>query len=157
MYFCTLGYTLARLLKEHRLRLILLLVLLLSACASERHFAMDSLWPFGNPNAPPGNGETMQRALGKTAVITPIAPQAGNVWPGPVQPVPTISDTEAHMGQPLGQAYTPSLPSPYPPGETPPDDADTGPGWLGVPGAPDYTVPTGAVPKLVPASPPSPP
>ncbi len=125
-----------------RLRL-LALVLVLSGCASERHFAADTLWPFGNPNAPASNSETMQRALGQTPDVTPIAPQAGNVWPGPVRPVPTIADIEQNMNEPLGQAYTPSLPSPYPPGQDPnqaQDNADSS----------DYSIPKGAVPRIVP-------
>jgi hypothetical protein len=94
------------------------LILLLPGCVSERHFARDS-WPFGNPNAPLATSETAQRALGREAAITPIGPQAGNVWPGPVQPVPTLSSIQQNSNAPLGQGYTPSLPSPYPPGVNP--------------------------------------
>jgi hypothetical protein len=133
---------------RHRLALVSVwaLALLLSGCASDRHFIGDSLWPFGNPNAPANNSETTQRALGHTTDVKPIAPQEGNVWPGPVQPVPTIADIQKNMNEPLGQAYTPSLPSPYPPGQDPDsaqDKADSS----------DYTIPTGAVPQIVPASP----
>ncbi len=126
--------------------LALIFILMLSGCASDRHFAADSLWPFGNPNAPRSDSETMQRSLGQTANVTPIAPQVGNVWPGPVQPVPTIADIQRNMNEPLGEAYTPSLPSPYPPGQDPnsaQDKADSS----------DYTIPTGAVPQIVPATP----
>jgi hypothetical protein len=128
-------------------RVCLVLVLLLSGCVSERHFARDS-WPFGNPNAPHNDGESAQRALGQSPDVTPIAPQAGNVWPGPVQPVPTLSDEQQDMNQPLGQAYTPSLPSPYPPGEEPPPDADLGIGPLGAPGTQNFSQP-GAAPAGV--------
>ncbi len=124
---------------------LILLPGFLSGCASERHYAADTLWPFGNPNAPSNNSETMQRALGQTPAVTPIAPQAGNVWPGPVQPVPTIADVQKAMNEPLGQAYTPSLPSPYPPGQDPnaaQDNADSS----------DYVIPSGAVPQVVPGS-----
>jgi hypothetical protein len=110
---------------------VLGLVILLGGCTSERQFAYDSVLPFGNPNAPIAASETAQRALGHATNETPIAPQAGNVWPGPVQPVPTLSDEQRNMTQPLGQAYTPSLPSPYPPGTEPPADADLGMGPLG--------------------------
>ncbi|MDE8350183.1 MAG: hypothetical protein POG74_12020 [Acidocella sp.] len=116
--------------------LILASLLLLGACSSERHFGADSLWPFGNPNAPVANGETAQRALGNAPQVAPILPQAGNVWPGAVQPVPTIADEEKQMSQPLGAAFTPSLPSPYPPGEAPPENADlSGADFSAVPGA----------------------
>jgi hypothetical protein len=95
------------------------LILLLSGCASERQFARDSLWPFGNPNAPAANSETAQRALGHQPVVTPIQPQAGDVWPGPVQPMPTLSEVERNATMPVGAQYQPSLPSPYPPGQGP--------------------------------------
>ncbi len=104
-----------------RFPFLLGLLLLLSGCISERHFARDS-WPFGNPNAPLNDSETSQRALGQVAVVTTIPPQAGNVWPGAVQPVPTLSDIEKQQNVPLGQGYTPSLPSPYAPGQAPPPD-----------------------------------
>jgi hypothetical protein len=149
-----------------RLRISLGLIFLLTGCASERHFTADSLWPFGNPNAPVGQSEMRSRALGQDAAITPIAPQAGNVWPGPVQPVPTISQEQKDMNLPLGSAYTPSLPSPYPPGAEPPPDADLGSGPLGgqgsgplggqgsdplgAPGTQNFSIPAGATPSVVP-------
>jgi hypothetical protein len=116
------------------------MALFLSGCVSERQFLRDSL-PFGNPNAPVAGSETAQRALGHDPAVAPITPQAGNVWPGPVQPVPTLSDEQQDMNEPLGQAYTPSLPSPYPPGEEPPPDADLGFGPLGEPGTQTFAQP----------------
>jgi hypothetical protein len=115
--------------------------LLLTGCSSERHFAADTLWPFGNPNRPIAASETAQRALGHAPAVTPISPQAGNVWPGAVQPVPTIADEEKAMNEPLGNAYTPSLPSPYPPGTEPPPNADLGIGPLGAPGTQTFAQP----------------
>jgi hypothetical protein len=101
--------------------LVVGLLLVLSACASERQFARDT-WPFGNPNAPAADTENGLRAIGQVAVVAPIPPQAGDVWPGPVAPVPTISQMEQNMSTPLGEKFTPSLPSPYPPGQGPADD-----------------------------------
>jgi len=126
------------------------LILLLSGCASERHFAASSLWPFGNPNAPKTTSETAQRALGKTPDVTPIAPQAGDVWPGPVRPMPTLSEIQKNSNLPLGQAYTPSLPSPYPPGQAPDQNA---PAPVPVTGGSLYTTQPGAAPVVVPAVP----
>lgn len=103
--------------------LTLCTILLLSGCVSERHFAADTLWPFGNPNAPKATSETAERAIGKAPDVAPIAPQAGNVWPGPVQPMPTLSEIQKNAELPLGQGYTPSLPSPYPSGAMPQGDA----------------------------------
>lgn len=130
---------------RHRSALALVLVMALPGCASDRHFAADS-WPFGNPNAPAVTSETGQRALGHNPPVTPIAPQPGNVWPGPVQPVPTIADVEKDMNQPLGQSDTPSLPSPYGQGQDPNQKQDNA-------NSSDYTVPSGAVPQIVPATP----
>jgi hypothetical protein len=125
------------------------LILSLAGCSSERHFARDMAWPFGNPNAPPINSETAERAIGKTPDIAPIVPQAGDVWPGAVQPMPTLSDIQKNSNLPLGQAYTPSLPSPYPPGQGP-DQGDQ----TTVPPADGnlYAVPPGAVPQTVPGN-----
>jgi hypothetical protein len=104
------------------------------------------MFPFGNPNAPLASSETAQRALGHVPDVAPITPQPGNVWPGAVQPVPTLSDEQQDMNQPLGQAYTPSLPSPYPPGQEPPPDADLGFGPLGEPGTQTFSTPAGVTP-----------
>ncbi len=131
-----------------RHRLVVGLVLLLSGCASERQFAADSLWPFGNPNAPKAVSETAQRSLGKTPEVTAITPQAGNVWPGPVQPMPTLSDIQKHANDPLGQSYTPSLPSPYPPGHAPADGTDA----AGINDGTLYSLPPGPTPRVVPAT-----
>ncbi len=119
----------------------------LSGCVSERHFVRDTFWPFGDPNAPKAYSETAARAYGKDPVVAPIEPQAGDVWPGAVQPMPTLSDIQKNANLPLGQGYTPSLPSPYPPGQDPADGA------LTVPGGATYSVPPGSVPKIVPAAP----
>jgi len=125
------------------------LALLLSGCVSERHFVRDS-FPFGNPNAPVADSETAQRAIGHDPDVAPITPQPGNVWPGAVQPVPTLSDEQQDMNQPLGQAYTPSLPSPYPPGQEPPPDADLGGGPLGAPGTQTFSTPASGTAPAVP-------
>jgi hypothetical protein len=129
-----------------RHRLVLASALLLTSCSSERHFAGDTLWPFGNPNGPIAASETAQRALGHSTEVTPITPQAGNVWPGPVQPVPTIAEEQKAMNEPLGNAYTPSLPSPYPPGTAPPVVPDLQDVPLGAPGTQNFNLPDGVSP-----------
>ncbi len=126
------------------------LSLLLSGCVSERHFAADTLWPFGNPNAPTVNSETAERAVGRTPDVAPLTPQAGDVWPGAVQPMPTLSDIQKNANLPLGEGYTPSLPSPYPPGQDPDQNAPAlAPGAAGS----LYSVQPGAAPQIVPAVP----
>lgn len=99
------------------------LAVLLSGCVSERHFVLDNLLPFGNPNAPKAASETAQRALGHSPQLAVIQPQPGDVWPGPVEPMPTLSEIQKNANLPLGQGYTPSLPSPYPPGQEPSQDS----------------------------------
>ena len=98
------------------------LAVFLSGCVSERQAFPNLLWPFGNPNAPKATSETAQLALGHTPRITPLEAQPGDVWPGPVQPMPTLTDVVKYVNMPLGQGYTPSLPSPYPPGQDPTTD-----------------------------------
>jgi len=132
-----------------RIRYVFGLILLVGGCTSERHFAADTLWPFGNPNAPRASSETAERALGQSPAVVPIAPQAGNVWPGPVQPMPTLSQIQDESNQPLGQGYTPSLPSPYPPGEAPAQS----PASVGVTGGPLYQPQPGGIVQPVPAVP----
>jgi hypothetical protein len=116
--------------KNLRKTLVLGMALLLTGCTSEQQYLKQSLWPFGDPNAPNVSGETAQRALGHSPPVTVIQPQAGDVWPGPVQPMPTLRQVQQNANLPLGQGYTPSLPSPYPPGQAPPP-ADTTDGDLG--------------------------
>jgi hypothetical protein len=115
-------------------------VLLLSGCVSERHYIADTAWPFGNPNAPAVTSETAERAVGRTPDVAPIVPQPGDVWPSGVMPMPTLSDIQKDANLPLGQAFTPSLPSPYPPGEAPVDPTGTVPA-LGEPTAPSAALP----------------
>ena len=129
-----------------RKTLALGMALLLTGCANERHFAADLLWPFGNPNAPAATSETAQRALGQSPDVAPLQPQAGDVWPGPVQPMPTLSQVQANSNLPLGQGYTPSLPSPYPPGQSPPANPDDDLGG-------NLYSTQGGVPQVVPAVP----
>jgi hypothetical protein len=125
------------------------LLLVLSGCVSERHFASHALWPFGNPNAPPVTSETAQRALGHDVSTVPLQPQPGNVWPGPVKPMPTLSEVEKYANMPLGQGYMPSLPSPYPPGEEPPK----GSAGVGAPSDGELYKTINGIPQIVPAAP----
>jgi hypothetical protein len=86
--------------------------LALSGCASFNHYVSETAWPFGNPNAPTGSSETMQRALGKATMVQPLQTQSGNIWPDVSKPPPTIEDIEKSMDLPLGQGYAPPTASP---------------------------------------------
>ena len=81
------------------------MALLLSGCAGVGNYLGSTLNPFGDPNAPKGYALNMQRARGNDVAVAPILPQPGDVWPGPVRPVPTLSDIQQHMNTPLGQEF----------------------------------------------------
>lgn len=116
------------------------LTLLLGGCSGLGHYMGDTAWPFGNPNSPANDAHeatpmsqslTMQRALGHDVPVATITPQAGDVWPGPVKPIPTLSEVQQNMNTPLGQMY---------------EQNQTPPAAPGVPlTVPTYTVPSGAV------------
>ncbi|HUB16836.1 MAG TPA: hypothetical protein VMB34_33185 [Acetobacteraceae bacterium] len=46
------------------------------------------------PYAPQGESENLMRAKGNTVAVAPLTPQAGDVWPGPLPPTPTLQDLE---------------------------------------------------------------
>ena len=97
-----------------------LLALSLTGCAGGGAYAKHSLWPFGNPNRPKDKSVTTERVLGHHTTIVSVQPQAGDVWPSAVKPFPTLEQVEAQANLPLSAGYTPSLPSPYPPGKPQP-------------------------------------
>src|SRR6185437_1012213 len=51
-----------------------------------------------SPNSPTANSENTQRVLGHTANVAPINPEAGDIWPGPLPPSPTLGDLESQNG-----------------------------------------------------------
>lgn len=81
------------------------LLFMLSGCAGMRNYLHSTLDPFGDPNAPASDAINMQRARGEQVAVQPVRPQPGDVWPGQLQPVPTLGEIQRHMNVPLGQAY----------------------------------------------------
>jgi len=74
-------------------------LLLLSGCSGLGHFYADTeRLPGANPNGSTGVSENLQRASGRNTVETPILPEGGNIWPGPPQPLPTLSDVARNGG-----------------------------------------------------------
>jgi len=75
-----------------------------------------------NPNRPVGDSENMRRAMGEQIEANPLTPEPGDVWPGPIQPPPTLQDIERQglMGQverpvpgsPEAMGQAPNLPPP---------------------------------------------
>ncbi len=47
-----------------------------------------------DPNAPAGTSENLSRSTGHDVAVAPLLPEAGNVWPGPPPPTPTLQDIE---------------------------------------------------------------
>jgi hypothetical protein len=72
-----------------------------------------------NPNRPVGDSENIRRAMGEQVEAKPLTPEPGDVWPGPIQPPPTLQDIE-QQGL-LGQPERPVPGSPAFQGQQPPD------------------------------------
>jgi hypothetical protein len=69
------------------------LTLTLSGCG----FNTWSNLPFSsgsNPNAPPADSYTVRRVMGEPVEAKPLEPQAGDIWPGPLPPSPTLQELE---------------------------------------------------------------
>jgi len=105
------------------------LVLLLPGCTGFADFMGDTMTYGTNPNSPVGDSENMRRARGLDAEVEPLTPEPGNIWPGPVQPMPTLQDLEKGGFQPssTGEPYTPDHRQPTPRGSsTPPGNVQPG-------------------------------
>ena len=83
--------------------LLLPSIVLLSGCSGLGKFFGDTVTlPGANPNLPYGLDENARRAEGGNPAESPILPEAGNVWPGPPQPLPTLGDVSRTSGNGLG-------------------------------------------------------
>lgn len=102
-----------------RLALLGLCSLSLSGCAFNEWWRPPFL-PAPDPYAPMGDAENLERARGNTVAVQPLNQEAGNVWPGPVTPTPTLEDLvkQERSGQlPQietlpGQPQAPAVPAP---------------------------------------------
>src|SRR5579875_3560497 len=71
----------------------LALTMLLAGCGY--HSAWQPPYFGGNqPYAPKGDSENLLRAEGRAPDVQPLTPQAGDVWPGPIPPTPTLQELE---------------------------------------------------------------
>ena len=75
---------------------ILPCMLLLSGCAGVGDYVGSVANPFSVPNPSTADTLNMQRARGTHVVVQPISPEAGNVWPSPAKPVPTLGQYYDH-------------------------------------------------------------
>jgi hypothetical protein len=72
---------------------------LLSGCTGTGvFFDHTATWFGANPNTPAGNSEMFQHLRGEDVAITPLVPEAGNIWPGPQKPDPTLQEIEQQNG-----------------------------------------------------------
>lgn len=108
---------------------LLSLALLLPGCTGVGDYLGDTFTYGVSPNAPVGDAENMRRARGQDASVEPLLPEPGDIWPGPVQPMPTLQDLEKNGFQPTpnGEPYTPDHREPTPRGSsTPPGNVQPG-------------------------------
>jgi len=66
-----------------------------------------------NPTQPVGSEETMRRITTQDAAIPALLPEPGNIWPGPLKPLPTLQELQNPNSQEL-------LPPPNVPATAPP-------------------------------------
>jgi hypothetical protein len=126
------------------------LLLLLAGCGGGYSSWHDLPFTTGtNPNMPAGDSANMRRVVGQSAAVEPLTPEAGDVWPGPIKPPPTLEDLE-------GQTAQPDQPLPPVGSSTPPGSVQ--PGLPPLPsGAPSTTLPGQSTTTGIPnaATPPS--
>ena len=74
-------------------RSAIVLPLLLAGCGFDDFFGNTHTFR-ATPNAPLGESETMLNARGVITEEAPLQPEPGNIWPGPIKPIPTLSELE---------------------------------------------------------------
>ena len=73
-----------------------------------------------NPNRPVSDSVNMSRVLGRDVAVTPLTPEPGDIWPGPLPPPKSLQDLEQQSstgfapaaptkGSPLDRAANPLL------------------------------------------------
>jgi len=77
-------------------RIVMLgLLVILPGCTGVGEFLNHAFTPPGrNPNLPMADSENVRRSLGQQIDVSPLTPEAGNVWPGPQAPDPTLNDVQ---------------------------------------------------------------
>jgi hypothetical protein len=94
-------------------------LLLMTGCSGSgfwRYEADTLTIPGANPNMPVGGSENFQRT--RHGVLTEPAPlltEAGDIWPGPTQPVPTLKDLQKQQTAEVNGGGASSTLAPLPP------------------------------------------
>jgi len=73
---------------------LLCLALMLAGCGYQTWWNVPFTGGGRQPYAPTGDAENLLRAKGEPVEVTPLNPQAGDVWPGPLPPTPTLQELE---------------------------------------------------------------
>jgi hypothetical protein len=93
------------------LRLMLTLsTLALGGCGGYNTWSGLPFTTGNNPNQPVTDSENMRRVMGQQVEVSSLGPEPGDIWPGPLQPSPTLQDLE--QGGLTGQPEQPVPGSP---------------------------------------------
>ena len=77
----------------------LLTLIVLPGCTGFGEFASHTFTaPGTNPNLPMADSENLRRSLGLSIDVAPLTPEPGNVWPGPQDTEPTLTDLQQGGG-----------------------------------------------------------
>jgi hypothetical protein len=94
---------------QMRRTLTLGLLVLLPGCTGFGTFLDHTFTlPDTNPNLPMADSENVRRSLGQQIDVAPLAPEAGNVWPGPQAPEPTLTDVQQRSSNEDNQGFGPT-------------------------------------------------
>ncbi|MGH7100806.1 MAG: hypothetical protein ACREFJ_00290 [Acetobacteraceae bacterium] len=87
-------------------------LLLLSGCSGFGGFLGSTFSPTGDPNRPEeAAAVNFQRANAAPVVSpAPITPQPGDVWPGPIKPLPSLADIAKTLPQAEAMPELPPVP-----------------------------------------------
>lgn len=103
-----------------RAGLALALPVMLAACGTGFDtFLGDTTSYDAMPNAPIGDLENLRRVRAQPSEVAPLQPEAGNIWPGPPPPVPSLEDIQKATNPQVPNGPIPA-PSSAPPGVPPP-------------------------------------
>ena len=100
------------------------LSLLLSGCSGFGSFLGATFSLNGDPARPVAAVENVRRANGQAVNAAPITAQTGNVWPGPIKPLPSLAQIAKTLPEAAGVPTLPAVPvnpaEPVPPINAPP-------------------------------------
>lgn len=111
------------------------LITVLSGCESNTWWNPPLTGGYG-PNAPQGDSINLRRVMGTEPAATPLYPEPGDIWPGPLPTMPSLLDVEKETG--IGGAF---------PNQAPPPGVTLGPPLTTQPGS-SVPIPNAPLPRL---------